>query len=177
MDLHLTQLHLWALVIGFALGFMLFIAQFRAHWRTKSEFRRYKKMLGDKMELEHRNLNQLNADRDKLTKENENLRLQVGRLNDRVDNKVQREMEIYARAEKQMMINAPGFAPAWEIAKSQAVSQLESEEKGNSFPQRMFRRLVGGSAPASATDTASHATTSGPGTKASANGATVDSAM
>ena len=130
------------------------------------------------MELEHRNLNQLNADRDRLTKENENLRLQVGRLNDRVDNKVQREMEIYARAEKQMMINAPGFAPAWEIAKSQAISQLEAEEKGNSFPQRMFRRLVGGTAPTPlATDAAANATTSTTKHATGTNGAAVDSAM
>lgn len=145
MDLHLTTIHLWALVIGFLLGFLLFIAQFRAHWKTKGEFRRYKKMLGDKMELEHRQLNELNKEREKITKENENLRLQVNRLNDRSDNKLQREMEIYARAEKQMTINAPGFAPAWEIAKSQALTQIESEEKGNSFPQRIFRKLVGGS--------------------------------
>ncbi len=143
MELHLTSLHLWALVIGFALGFLLFVAQFRAHWKTKSEFRRYKKMLGDKMEIEHRQLNELNKEREKITKENESLRMQVSRLNERSDNKIQREMEIYARAEKQMMINAPGFAPAWEIAKSQALSQIETEEKGNSFPQRIFRKLVG----------------------------------
>jgi cell division protein FtsB len=175
MTLELTTLHLWALIIGFFLGFLLFISSFRSHWKTKGEFRRYKKMLGDKMEIEHRQLNQLNAERDKLTKENENLRMQVGRLNDRTDNKVQREMEIYARAEKQMMINAPGFAPAWEIAKSLALGQLESEEKGNSFPQRMFRRLVGGvPAPVNQADAAATGTSSGstaaPG--ASKNGAT-----
>src|SRR5688572_2203147 len=175
MDLHLTTLHLWALITGFALGFLLFIAQFRAHWKTKGEFRRYKKMLGDKMELEHRQLNDLNKERETMKKENENLRLQVSRLNDRSDNKLQREMEIYARAEKQMMINAPGFAPAWEIAKSQSLSQLEAEEKGNSFPQRIFRKLVGGGTtatlPMDATTTHTHTSKSG------TNGATTDSAM
>jgi hypothetical protein len=170
MDLHLTTLHLWALIIGFALGFLLFVAQFRSHWKTKSEFRRYKKMLTDKMELEHRQLNELNKEREKYTKENENLRMQVGRLNERNDNKVQREMEIYARAEKRMMINAPGFAPAWEIAKSQALSQLEAEEKGNSFPQRMFRKLVGGTAHVPVSAEATHATTS-------RNGASTESSM
>ena len=144
MDLHFTNTHLWALIVGFILGFLLFVSQFRAHWKTKGEFRRYKKMLGDKMELEHRQLTELNKEREKLLKESENLRLQVNRLNERSDNKLHREMEIYARAERQMTINAPGFAPAWEIAKSQALSQLEAEEKGNSFPQRIFRKLVGG---------------------------------
>ena len=48
-----------------------------------------------------------------------------------------------ARAEKHMIINAPGFAPAWEMAKSQALSQIETEEKGLSFPQKIFRKLIG----------------------------------
>src|SRR4051812_18430898 len=173
MDLHLTSLHLWALVIGFALGFLLFVAQFRSHWKTKGEFRRYKKMLGDKMELEHRQLSELNKEREKFTKENENLRLQISHLNERSDNKLQREMEIYARAEKQMMINAPGFAPAWEIAKSQALSQLEAEERGNSFPQRMFRALVGTGPQVAVPAEASASTTS----KNGAHGTNSDSKM
>jgi DNA repair exonuclease SbcCD ATPase subunit len=148
MDLHLTQSHLWALVIGFGLGLLLFLASARSHWKTGREFRRYKKMLSDKMELEQRQLGDITKERERLLKDNENLRLQVARLNDRTDNKVQRELEIYARAEKQMNISAPGFAPAWEIAKSQALSQLETEERGNSFPQRIFRKLVGNGAQA-----------------------------
>jgi hypothetical protein len=69
-----------------------------------------------------------------------------------------------------MMINAPGFAPAWEIAKSQAVAQLEAEEKGNSFPQRMFRKLVGSGSQVALPADAAHAATS-------KNGASVDTAM
>ena len=45
-----------------------------------------------------------------LKQENENLRMQIARLNERPDNKMQRELEILARAEKQMVISAPGFA-------------------------------------------------------------------
>jgi cell division protein FtsB len=144
MDLHFDNYHLWALVIGFAFGFILFGMSFRSHWRTKGEFKRYKKMLSDKLELEQRQMNELTKERERLTKENESLRMQVSKLNERSDNKVQREMEIYARAEKQMMINAPGFAPAWEIAKSNAHTQMEEEERGNSFPSRIFRKLIGG---------------------------------
>jgi uncharacterized UPF0160 family protein len=68
--------------------------------------------------------------------------------NEKPDNKLQRELEILARAEKHMMINAPGFAPAWEMAKSQALSQIETEEKGMSFPQKIFRKLIGPSSSA-----------------------------
>jgi len=150
MELHIDSSHFWALGIGFGLGLILFIAAVRGQWKTGRELRRYKKMLSDKMELDQRQLGELTKEKDRLTKESENLRMQVARLNDRTDNKVQRELEIYARAEKQMNISAPGFAPAWEIAKSQALSGLETEERGNSFPQRIFRKLTGGNGAAAA---------------------------
>ncbi len=149
MEMHLNSSHFYALGIGFALGLVLYLFSIRGHWRTSREFRRYKKMLSDKMELDQRQSADLTKERDRFSKENENLRIQVARLNDRSDNRLDRELEVYARAERHMNINAPGFAPAWEIAKSQALSQLTEEEKGVSLPQRIFRKLVGG-APAAA---------------------------
>ena len=144
MNLHLDSTHAWAAGIGFAIGFALFVSALRSHWNTSRDLRRFKKMLNDKMDLEAKQNGDLTRDRDRLKSENENLRLQVARLNDRTDNRTQRELEIYARAEKQMNISAPGFAPAWEIAKANALTALSEEEKGNSFPQRIFRKLVGG---------------------------------
>lgn len=144
MNLHLDSTHAWAAGIGLFIGLALLFSSLRAHWKTARELRRFKKMLNDKMDLEAKQQNDLTRDRDRLKSENENLRLQVARLNDRTDNRLHRELEIYARAEKQMNISAPGFAPAWEIAKANALTQLTEEEKGNSFPQRIFRKLVGG---------------------------------
>jgi hypothetical protein len=130
-------------LLGFALGAVFLIMAMFSHWKTKREFKRYQRHLSDKLELDSRNIQELNKERTRLAQENEHLRLQVARLNERPDNKLQRELEILARAEKHMMINAPGFAPAWEMAKSQAMSQLETEEKGMSFPQKIFRKLLG----------------------------------
>ena len=86
----------WGLLLG------LLIACFSVwnHWGTKRELKRYQKHLSDKMELEASQLNGLKRERDKLTKENENLRLRIGQLNEKPENKVQRELEILARAEK-----------------------------------------------------------------------------
>jgi hypothetical protein len=144
MTLQLNYTHAWAFGIGLFIGLALLFSALRSHWKTARELRRFKKMLNDKMDLEAKQQNDLTKDRDRLKGENENLRLQVARLNDRQDNRANRELEIYARAEKQMNISAPGFAPAWEIAKANALSSLNEEEKGNSFPQRIFRKLVGG---------------------------------
>lgn len=130
-------------VMGFLLGCIFLALALWSHWKTKREFKRYRSHLSDKLELDSRQIQDLNKERARLAQESEHLRLQIARLNERPDNKLQRDLEIMARAEKQMMINAPGFAPAWEMAKSQAVTQLESEEKGMSFPQRIFRKLLG----------------------------------
>ena len=42
-----------------------------------------------------------------------------------------------------LMINAPGFAPAWENAKSQAAAEVSDEDKGNTLPKRIFRKFFG----------------------------------
>ncbi len=145
MHLELNNTHLYALGIGLALGLLLLFFSMRSHWRTNGEFRRYKKMLSDKLELEQRQINDLGGERERLQKENENLRVKVQQLNERPDNKTVRDLEIYARAEKQMKIGAPGFAGAWELAKESAQNQIAEEEKGSSLPKRIFRAIVGGS--------------------------------
>ena len=129
--------------MGLALGAVFLVMAVLSHWKTKGEFRRYKTHLSDKLELEARQIQETNKEKARLSSENESLRMQVSRLNEKPENKLTRELEIMARAEKHMMINAPGFAPAWEMAKSTALTQLEAEEKGTSFPQKIFRKLIG----------------------------------
>jgi hypothetical protein len=144
MHLELNATHLWASVLGFTLGALLLFVSMRNHWRTSREFRRYKAMLSDKLELEQKQMAELSRERERLLKDNENLRVKVLQLNERPDNNLNRDLEVYARAEKQMKINAPGFAGAWELAKEAAQSQIAEEERGNSLPQRIFRKLLGG---------------------------------
>lgn len=130
-------------IYGFLLCGIFLVQSLYGHWKTKRELKRYKGMLSDKLDLDSKQSQDINKERASLKQENENLRMQIARLNERPDNKMQRELEILARAEKQMVISAPGFAPAWEMAKSTALGQLESEEKGHSFPQKIFRKLIG----------------------------------
>lgn len=129
-------------LIGLGLGLVFLGLAMFSHWKTKREFRRYKIHLSDKLELEGKQMHEQNKERDRLASENERLRLQVARLNDREDNARQRDLEVFARAEKQMLVSAPGFAAAWELAKSNALSQLQTEERGESLPVRIFRKLV-----------------------------------
>ncbi len=128
---------------GLGLGLLFFALCLYSLLKSKAEFRRYKKMLSDKMELEAEQATQLKSERASLEKENENLRVRLAQLGEKPDAKIARDLEIFARAEKSMMINAPGFAPAWETAKSAAAEELAEEESGKSLPKRLFRRLFG----------------------------------
>jgi len=130
-------------IYGLLLCGIFLVQSWWGHFKTKRELKRYKGMLSDKMDLDSKQNQDITKERNTLKQENENLRMQIARLNERPDNKMQRELEILARAEKQMVISAPGFAPAWEMAKSAALSQLEQEEKGQTFPQKIFRKLIG----------------------------------
>ncbi len=128
---------------GFLIGFALCLLSMWAHFKTYRDFRRFKSHLTDKLELDADTMASLKDEIAKLKGENENLRLKIGgrSQNDKLD--LERELEILARAEKAMMINAPGFAPAWERAKEGAANELVDEEKGKSLPRRIFRRFVG----------------------------------
>jgi len=133
-------------VWGLALGLLFFGFTAVALFKTKGEFRRYKKMLSDKMELEAEQVSKLKTEGDRLAKESENLRIKIGLMGGKSEAKLERELEILARAEKSMMINAPGFAGAWETAKSAAAEEVVGEEAGRSIPKRIFRKFFGGSA-------------------------------
>ncbi|MGK0187902.1 MAG: hypothetical protein ACI9R3_003693 [Verrucomicrobiales bacterium] len=138
----LSEQFTWGLLLG------LLIAGFSIwnHFKTKRELKRYQRHLSDKLELEAEQLEGLKQEREKVTKENENLRLRIGMLNEKPEHKQSRDLEIFTRAEKRMMINAPGFAAAWETAKADAAVDLEAEDRGRSLPKRLFSRLLGTSA-------------------------------
>jgi len=134
------QPFIWGLAIG--LFFMLLSLWF--HWKTKREFSRYKKMLGDKLELDSAQQAGLHSEKDKLSRENENLRMQVKQLNEKPELAAARELEIMSRAQRSMVIKAPGFAQAWETAKQEALDEIVLEEKGKSLPKRIMSKFFGG---------------------------------
>ncbi|MEC5128585.1 hypothetical protein VSU19_17625 [Verrucomicrobiales bacterium BCK34] len=134
----LTHWFFW----GFLLGFFLCVLSLVAHSKTKRELRRLKGHLSDKLEIEAEKMSEMKEKIDSLKGENENLRMKVnsGRVQDDYQS-LERELEIYARAEKAMVVNAPGFAQAWEKAKEAALCELEAEESGKSLPRRIFKKF------------------------------------
>lgn len=130
--------------IGFYLGLVFLIFLAYNYLRLKGELARFRRHLSDKLEIEAETMKKIKSDQERISRENESLRIKVNALNELPDRKLQRDLEIYARAEKKMLISVPGFAPAWETAKAESHTELMEEESGRSAPRRIFSRLFGG---------------------------------
>ena len=138
------DLFLGQFALGFYLGCVFLIIASYNYLRLKSEMARFRRHLSDKLEIEAESMKKIKSEQETLRKENESLRVKVNALNEIPDRKLQRDLEIYARAEKRLLLNAPGFAPAWETAKTEAHNDLSEEEAGKAAPKRIFSRLFGG---------------------------------
>ncbi|NNE91380.1 MAG: hypothetical protein HKN23_07015 [Verrucomicrobiales bacterium] len=134
----LTHWFFW----GFMLGLFLCILSLLAHLKTKKELKRLKGHLSDKLEIEAEKMSSMKEEIDLLKKENENLRIKIqsGKIEDS-SQALERELEIFARAEKSMVLNAPGFAQAWESAKTAANDEMDQEEAGKNPVKRVFRKF------------------------------------
>lgn len=137
MDYHLL---LQPFSLGLELGLLFTgIALWRVV-RLKMELARFKQHLSDRIELEAGSVRQMKADLEEARRENEQLRIRVGAFNGKPEGRLQHDLEIYARAEKQMIVNVPGFAAAWENAKAAAQAEVEREDAGKSLTKRVFSR-------------------------------------
>lgn len=131
--------------LGFYTGSVLLVLALYQYFRLKGELARFRRHLSDKLEIEADTMRKIKNEQESLRKENEHLRVKVSALNEAPERKLQRDLEVFARAEKRMLISVPGFAPAWETAKSEAHMELAEEENGKKAPRRIFTRLFGGS--------------------------------
>jgi len=131
----------WGLALGLVVGLVFTaLALFRVYWH-KGEIKRYKRHLSDRMEIEAESVQKKSTELERLKKENENLRLKIASMNEFPDRRIERDLEIYARAEKRMVVGVPGFAGPWENAKHDALLEIQGEEAGQSLPKRVFARL------------------------------------
>ncbi len=130
--------------LGFYVGVALWALAFYHLLKVKNEISRLKRKLSDKFEIEADTLSRLKQELEALKKENENLRVKVQTQNGSGGAKLERELEIFARAEKKMMVAAPGFAGSWEQAKQASHQEIGDEEAGKTPPRRFFQRFFGG---------------------------------
>ncbi len=132
----------FAFVGGLLVGSIFLVMAWTSHMKTRKELRRFQKHLSEKLEIEGETIAAMKKDMGQLKQENENLRMKIGGSNlNESSHALERELELYARAEKMMVVKAPGFAQAWESAKDAAHAELVEEERGKSLPRRIFRKF------------------------------------
>jgi hypothetical protein len=129
---------------GLALGLIFLVLALYRVVRLKGEIKRYKRHLSDRLEIDADSLQKTRSELERLKKDNENLRVKIASLNDFPERRLERDLEIYARAERRMMVGVPGFAGPWETAKHDALLEIQAEEAGQSLPKRVFARLFPG---------------------------------
>jgi hypothetical protein len=132
--------------LGFYTGCIFLVMALYHQVRLKLDHARYRRMLSDKMEIDATAVSKQKGELEALRKENENLRVKVQALTAQPEQKLAREVEIFARAEKKMIVAAPGFAAPWEQAKQAAHSELAEEESGKAGHRTLFQRFFGGAA-------------------------------
>lgn len=132
-------LHPFAL--GLYLGLIFTALALYRSFGLQRELKRYRRHLSDKLEIDADAVHKLRQNQDKLRSENENLRVKIASFNELPDRRAHRDLEIFARAEKHLLVSVPGFAPAWENAKQVAQAELVEEEAGRSLSKRVFGKI------------------------------------
>ena len=127
--------------LGVGLGLIFAAIALWHYLRSKRELRDYKKFLDRKLQVESESMQRTHSELERLRKDNENMRVKIASFNEQPDRRAHRDLEIFARAEKRMLVSVPGFAAAWENAKNDARVELEGEEDGRSLPKRVFAKL------------------------------------
>src|SRR5258708_12803815 len=125
-----TQEHFfWGLGVGLFLGLIGIVLAILRLWETRREVSRLRRHLADKMELEADATNRLKADLQNLKSQNENLRMKVSGLSQLPDRKQQRDLEVYARAERYMVSQSPRFPPICTQANQLPVPEPHTENQ------------------------------------------------
>ena len=96
----------------------------------KKDIKEYQEHLNRQMKITNEGSKNLEKDLEKLKKENENLRISVQTLGQKPGRAELRLLNIYDAAIRKMMMKAPGFSSAWEMALQESESEYEASEKG-----------------------------------------------
>ena len=116
-----------AVVAGYFIGLVKSGFTIRRH---KKELDEYKGHLERQMRLTSEGSRNLEAELASLKSDNENLRISVQTLGQKPGRAEIRLLNIYDGALRKMMLKAPGFSSAWEIALQEAEREYEENEKG-----------------------------------------------
>jgi Fe-S cluster assembly iron-binding protein IscA len=116
-----------SLVVGYFISYVKSRFEVGAY---KKELKEYKEHLNRQMKITNEGSKNLENELAQAKKENENLRISVKTLGQKPGRSELRLLNIYDGALRKMMLKAPGFSSAWEVALQEAEREYEENEKG-----------------------------------------------
>jgi len=129
--MELSYLGILLIIVATAVGYIIGI--FKSGFairKSKKELSEYKEHLERQMRLTSEGSRNLEKELASLKNDNENLRISVQTLGQKPGRAEIRLLNIYDGALRKMMLKAPGFSSAWEIALQEAEREYEENEKG-----------------------------------------------
>jgi predicted small secreted protein len=121
--------------IGAALALVVLIGMIaKGHKKTseyKEELTKLKKVLVNRMDIESDGLNNLKKELAEVKQQNENLRISISTYSQKPGKKETTRLHIYQLAADRLMINAPGFASAWQTAIKQSETEFNRAFTGD----------------------------------------------
>jgi hypothetical protein len=130
-DMENTLLGILLIIASFILGW--FISYLKSRFEVsgyKKELKEFQEHLNRQMKITNQGSQNLEKDLEKLRKDNENLRISVKTLGQKPGRAELRLLNIYDGALRKMMLSAPGFSSAWEVALQEAEREYEENEMG-----------------------------------------------
>jgi len=129
--MELSYLGILLLIVSFTVGWFLSYIKSRFEIRKhKKEIKEFQDHLNRQMKITGEGNKNLESELAKLKQENENLRISVQTLGQKPGRAEIRLLNIYDGALRRMMLKAPGFSSAWEVALQEAEKEYEENEKG-----------------------------------------------
>ena len=142
--MELSYLDILLIIASVVVGYFISYIKSRFEIRThKKELKEYKEHLNRQMKITNEGSKNLDKELAQLKKENENLRISVQTLGQKPGRAELRLLNIYDGALRKMMLKAPGFSSAWEVALQEAEREYEENEKGfKSIIKKVFRPSI-----------------------------------
>lgn len=148
MDPTLLSLLGLGFFIGLCPSAYVWFRGFQERQRLTQELQKLRAHVDAHLELSHEGNVQRKAEIERLQKENENLRVTVKAWQQKPDRRELRQLHVYDHAVRDLMRNAPGFAPHWQSALERAETVIAEEDRGLlAFSRRLFLKSRGPTAP------------------------------
>ena len=139
--MELTAENILVLVVGIVIGSL--ITSIKGYFKSKThnkEIAELKDHMNTHLKITGEGHKKLTDDYEHLKVENENLRISVKTLGQKPGNAEIRLLNIYDSAIRKILLSAPGFSAAWELALSESEREYEESEKGF---KSIFNKVLG----------------------------------